>query len=142
MTAPIVLIAHGSPDPDWRKPLERVAEVANARAGSTGPRVALAYMDFIEPSLADVVRDLANQGATEVRVVAAFLSAGGRHLKRDVPRLVEEVDAATAGVHVHLVPGALGDDDAVIEALAAAALDRGAQSLGSNNASTSERNSR
>ncbi|MCR9161010.1 MAG: sirohydrochlorin chelatase [Nannocystaceae bacterium] len=140
MTPPIVLIAHGSPDPDWRAPLERVAEVANARAGSDGPQVVLAYMDFIEPSLSEVVAELAARGATEVRVVAAFLSAGGRHLKRDVPRLVAEVDAATAGVRVHLVPGALGDDAGVIEALAAAALDRG-QSSRSNSASTSARNS-
>jgi sirohydrochlorin cobaltochelatase len=133
MSVPIVLIAHGSPDPDWRAPLERVAEAANA---CDGPTVVLAYMDFIEPSLADVVQSLASDGATEIRVVAAFLSAGGRHLKRDVPRLVQEVDAATPGVRVHLVPGALGDDEGVVRALAAAALSRG-----SNSASTSERNS-
>ena len=126
MTAPIVLIAHGSPDPDWRRPLERVAEAANARSQQhAGPDVALAYMEFIEPSLADVVETLVRDGATEVRVVAAFLSAGGRHLKRDVPKLVAEVDAAHPRTHVHLVPGALGDDDGVVTALAEAALRRG-----------------
>lgn len=69
------------------------------------------------------------QGACEVRVVAAFLSAGGRHLKRDVPKLVAEVDDEHPDVRVHLVPGALGDDDAVVQALAAAALRRGGQIL-------------
>ncbi|MEM6292385.1 MAG: CbiX/SirB N-terminal domain-containing protein [Myxococcota bacterium] len=127
MTAPIVLIAHGSPDPDWRRPLERVAEAANAlSAERSGPTVVLAYMEFIAPSLADVTAALVRDGATEVRVVAAFLSAGGRHLKRDVPKLVADVDAAHPGARIHLVPGALGDDDGVVAALAAAALVRGA----------------
>lgn len=125
-SAPIVLIAHGSPDPDWRRPLERVAAAANALSSrDDGPSVALAYMEFIEPSLAEVVEALVVQGAREVAVVAAFLSAGGRHLKRDVPKLVADVDAAHPDVRVHLVPGALGDDDAVVQALAAAALRRG-----------------
>ncbi len=126
MSVPIVLIAHGSPDPDWRRPLERVAAAANAMAVEQGgPKIALAYMEFIAPSLADVVAGLVRDGATEVRVVAAFLSAGGKHLKRDVPRLVADVDAAYPGVHVHLVPGALGDDEQVVAALAGAALRRG-----------------
>ncbi len=82
-------------------------------------------MEFIEPSLADVVAKLVGEGASEVRVVAAFLSAGGRHLKRDVPRLVAEVDASHDEATITLVPGALGDDLGVIQALAAAALLRG-----------------
>lgn len=82
-------------------------------------------MEFIEPSLAEVVAKLVGDGATEVHVVAAFLSAGGRHLKRDVPRLVAEVDANHPDAAIILVPGALGDDAGVIQALAAAALSRG-----------------
>lgn len=123
MNAALVLLAHGSPDPDWRAPLERVVQVI--RATDPAVVVELAFMDFIAPSLQEVVTQLAAQGSTRIRVVAAFLSAGGRHLKRDVPKLVAEVAASHPDIEVTLVPGALGDAPQVIDALAHAAISRG-----------------
>jgi sirohydrochlorin cobaltochelatase len=115
----IVLLAHGSPDPDWRGPLEAVRD--RARALAPDRTIELAFMDFIAPSLHDVVGTLATTHA-KIDVVAAFLSPGGNHLKRDIPALVERVAADHPAVDLRLLPGALGESTAVIEALAEAAL--------------------
>jgi sirohydrochlorin cobaltochelatase len=115
----IVLLAHGSPDPDWVRPLQAVRD--RARALAPDRAIELAFMDFIAPSLPDVVRTLA-PAHPRIDVVAAFISPGGNHLKRDVPALVARVAAEHPSVDVRLVPGALGEAPGVIEALAQAAL--------------------
>ncbi|EDM79266.1 cobalamin (vitamin B12) biosynthesis CbiX protein [Plesiocystis pacifica SIR-1] len=119
--AGLALVAHGSPDPDWRRPLEALATQLAERLGCE--RVALAYLAH-EPHLDDAIATLAEAGSTRVRVIAALLSPGGKHVKRDIPATVEAAQARFPALRIELAPGALGDDPRVIEALAAAALDR------------------
>ena len=115
----LVLLAHGSPDPDWVRPLEAVRD----RARELAPQrtIELAFMDYIAPSLPDVVASLSTAHA-RIDVVAAFLSPGGNHLKRDIPALVARVAAQHPELELRLVPGALGEAPDVIEALARAAV--------------------
>ena len=116
----LLLVAHGSPDPDWRRPLEQL----HARlAAELGERVALAYLAQ-DPSVEQVVGELASQGHARVIVIAALLSPGGRHVKRDIPASVEAARERYPDLDIELVPGALGDDEGVIAALARAALAR------------------
>ena len=121
MSEALLLVAHGSPDPDWRAPLERI----HARAQALAPtrRIELAYMEFLEPSIADAAARLVADGFTRVRVVAMLLSGGGRHFKRDIPALVEAVDASHSDAHVFLDPAAIGTYDAIVEAMAAQLVD-------------------
>ncbi len=115
----LVLIAHGSPDPDWRRPLEQLEARLAAERGADA--VALAYLAH-EPRLADAVALLHEAGHRKIVVVSALLSPGGRHVKHDIPEAVEAARARFVDVEITLVPGALGDDDEVIAALAAATL--------------------
>jgi sirohydrochlorin cobaltochelatase len=114
----IVLLAHGSPDPDWMLPVHEVA--ARMRAATPCP----VYTATLEhgTSLADVVAALAADRARYVVVVPLFLSPGGRHIKRDVPALVAAVQTAHPDVALRLSPGAIGMDEPVLAALASAAL--------------------
>jgi sirohydrochlorin cobaltochelatase len=111
----IILFAHGARDPRWAEPFLRVAE----RARLTAPDVAIevAYLEHLAPNLAEAAQRLAQRGAKAIRVVPLFIGRGG-HLRVEVPRLVEQVVAAMPGVAIDLALPA-GDDDAVIEALAA-----------------------
>ena len=120
MTDPLILVAHGSPDPDWRRPLEALE--TRLRSLSVARPVRMAYMDFLEPSVAQAARELAAAGYQRAHVLAAFLSPGGRHIKKDIPALIERTNAEVEDIELHLVPGALGEDPGVIEALAEAAL--------------------
>lgn len=119
MQPAIILLAHGSPDPDWVRPLVEARD--RLRSLDPGRRVELAYLDHVAPSLADVVADLQRSGIEAALVIAAFLSAGGNHLKKHVPALLAETARAHPQMRLQLVPGALGATPEVVEALARAA---------------------
>jgi sirohydrochlorin cobaltochelatase len=114
----LVLVAHGSPDPDWRRPLEQLHAMLTAQLG---PRVGLAYLAHA-PSVAEVISTLADAGHTRVIVVAALLSPGGRHVKQDIPEAVALARELRPEIEIVLTEGALGDDPGVIAALAAASI--------------------
>ena len=111
----IILFAHGARDPRWAEPFLRVAE--RVRAAAPEQPFEVAYLEHLEPNLAAAARHLAQRGAKSIRVVPLFIGRGG-HLRVEVPRLVAEVVAALPGIAIDLALPA-GDDDAVIEALAA-----------------------
>jgi len=116
----IVLVAHGSPDPDWRRPVEAVVE--RLREREPGLAVVVAYLGFLEPSLPQAVAQLWGLGHRHVLALSAFLSPGGRHIKEDVPKLVAEQAAVHPELVLELRPGALGAEPEVVEALAEAAV--------------------
>jgi len=109
----IVLFAHGSRDPEWAHPFERI------RAVLVGARpeceVRLAYLDHMSPSLPEALADLKSSRVTSVQIVPLFFGLGG-HLKEDLPRLAAE---APRGLKVSISPP-IGEQEAVIEAIAAA----------------------
>lgn len=121
MPPALVLVAHGSRDPRWQRPLERVV----ARVQALDPRrsTVLAYLEA-DPRIEAAIEALVRAGHRDVVITTAFLSAGGRHGQQDIPARVEALRERFPDVHLRLVPGALGDDDEVIEALALAALRR------------------
>jgi sirohydrochlorin cobaltochelatase len=116
----LILVAHGSPDPDWRRPLERIIELLEA---SLGDAVALAYLAH-PPRLDDAITTLAGAGHRRMLVVAALLSPGGRHVKQDIPDAVAIARTRFPELEIELAPGALGDDEQVLVALARASLER------------------
>ena len=114
----VVLIAHGSPDPDWRRPIVEMAE--RLRQRWAGP-VVEAYLGFLEPDLGAAVGQLHADGHRDVLLLAAFLSPGGKHIKRDVPEAVAELRRRYPEMTLRLQAGALGAEPEVVEALASAA---------------------
>jgi sirohydrochlorin cobaltochelatase len=111
----IILFAHGARDPRWAEPFVRIA--SKVRAAAPVLLVELAYLEHLEPSLDQAARRLAKLGATAIRVVPLFLGRGG-HLRVELPRLVAASAAALDSVAIEIAHPA-GEDDAVIEALAA-----------------------
>jgi sirohydrochlorin cobaltochelatase len=109
----LVLFAHGSRDPEWARPFERIAALLREQLPAT--TVGLAFLEH-GPSLEEVVAALVAKGAGAIRIVPAFLGAGG-HVKDDLPRLV--AGAAREGVQIHL-DKPLGEQPQVIEAIARA----------------------
>ena len=83
-----ILLAHGSTDPAWRKTFQTLAGPAlDANAGAR-----LAYMELASPSLEETVRDLTRDGITRISVLPLFL-ARGRHLRRDLPQMIEDLQS-------------------------------------------------
>jgi sirohydrochlorin cobaltochelatase len=108
----IILIAHGSRDPEWSRPFERIA----ASLGQKLPAVSigLAYLEH-GPSLDETVTALFAKGVASIRVVPVFLGQGG-HVKEDLPRLVRET--TRPGLSLTLEKS-IGEQPQVIEAIAA-----------------------
>ncbi|MDQ7823112.1 MAG: CbiX/SirB N-terminal domain-containing protein [Candidatus Eremiobacteraeota bacterium] len=84
MKKAVILFAHGSMDPLWREPFERLRE--RVQENNAGIPVMLAYMQFSPPALADALSALKSRGAGEVLVIPLFLSAGG-HMRHDLPEI-------------------------------------------------------
>jgi sirohydrochlorin cobaltochelatase len=115
----IVLFAHGSRDERWRAPVEAVARQVAALDPTA--RVACAYLELVAPDLRSAAQALVAAGARRIRIVPLFLGMG-RHVREDLPRLVDELQALHPGIAFSLRP-AVGEDPEVIALLARKALE-------------------
>jgi len=125
VTTGILVVGHGSRDPDANRELEAI--VATHRARRAGDLVEHAYVELAEPALADGLDALARR-ARRVIVAPLLLFAAG-HVKNDVPLAIERARRAhprvqfaaarALGVHPALVDLAVaraqaGEDCAVV----------------------------
>jgi sirohydrochlorin cobaltochelatase len=113
LKAGIILFAHGSREPQWARPFESLAA-----ALSKSHTVRVAYLELMQPSLADAVAALASEGVQTIRVVPVFLAAG-KHLRDDLPRLAALARERCPGVQIDVEPP-IGEQASVIDAIAAA----------------------
>jgi sirohydrochlorin cobaltochelatase len=99
----IILFAHGSRDPQWRAPIEAVAEQIRVRR--LGTKVCCAYLELCTPTLPEAAVTLITAGATQLRIFPLFLGVG-KHAREDLPLLMEQLRAAHPNVAVELLPTA------------------------------------
>jgi sirohydrochlorin cobaltochelatase len=110
----LVLFAHGSRDPAWAEPFRRLQRRIAQRL--PGTPVELAFLEQMQPSLAEAVAALAARGVERISVVPLFM-AQGSHLRLELPRIVEQACASNPGVVVR-TSAAVGDVEALQEAIA------------------------
>jgi len=119
----IILFAHGARDPAWAEPVLRMRALVATRRPDA--RVEAAFLERLEPTLADAVRRLVAHGVDRITVFPLFMAPAG-HLRRDVPALLEEIRAAHPALDIRLAPpiGAVAE---LLEAIAGwvARFDRG-----------------
>jgi sirohydrochlorin cobaltochelatase len=94
----IILLAHGSSDKRWRETFEQLAAPTLASVN----KARVAYMELAEPSMDTVIKEGVSEGATEFTIIPLFLAAG-RHLRKDVPVMIEELEKAH-GATIQLAP--------------------------------------
>jgi len=107
-----VLLAHGSRDPLWRKPIEAV----QARLMAQQRPVCCAYLELCPPDLDTAIAQLAANGATHITIAPLFLGAG-RHVREDLPRKAAALARRFPQVQLHLLPP-VGEDERLIALLA------------------------
>ena len=110
----LILIAHGSRDPEWAAPLRRVCALVSERA--PGLRIELAFLEFNTPDLEQSADTLIGEGFAHLVVLPMFIAQGG-HLKEDVPRIIGTIRQRHSGVGIELA-SALGDSDDILQAMA------------------------
>lgn len=116
----VVLFSHGSLVCGAGRTLQMHAE----RLGQAGDQVEIAYLNYSEPRLRQVVDGAVAQGIRKIEIVPYFL-VEGRFVTQDLPREIAEAKSA----HPHLdvsIAGAIGKASAMSDAiteLAAQAVD-------------------
>ena len=94
--------------------LRRIRDTVLARPDA--PKVELAFLEFMTPTLPEAIAALARDGVRKVAVVPVFLAQGG-HLKRDLPVLLDEARGAHPGCEITLATAA-GEAEPVVRAMA------------------------
>ena len=118
----VIVFAHGSRDPLWRRPVESVAQQIAQRDPAAAVRCA--YLELCEPDLPSAAAELVAQGATDVRVLPLFFGMG-KHAREDLPLLMAQLQAAHPGTAFRQLPTA-GEDPRLTALLAQLALESAA----------------
>ncbi len=116
----VILLAHGSRDALWRRPVEAV----QARVQSRRPDVMVrcAYLELCAPALDAVVQDLVAAPELQSIVVVPLFLGAGRHVREDLPHMVESLAKLHPRLRIRLVPP-VGEDDRMVELMAGIALE-------------------
>lgn len=111
----ILLIDHGSVKPEAN---HMVSCMANLLQHMVGPDVVVrhAHMELAEPSIARGLADCVSAGASEV-IAFPYMLSPGKHVTRDVPRLVAEAAREFPDVSCR-VTGAFGVHEKLAELIA------------------------
>ena len=115
----VIVFAHGSRDPLWRVPIEKVAMCIAEQSPEVMARCA--YLELSEPSLPDAVAQAVSAGARDIRVLPLFFGMG-KHAREDLPVLMRGLAEAHPDVHFRLLPTA-GENPRLLAVLAEMALD-------------------
>jgi len=102
----LLLFVHGSKDPRWRAPFERMTAQLQNQLGAE--RVRLVYMEFAEPDLLAVADEAVQDGITRLRLLPLFL-AGGAHVANDIPEQVMAARCRHPGLNIDVLPP-IGED--------------------------------
>jgi sirohydrochlorin cobaltochelatase len=118
MRRALVLLAHGARNPSWATPFEQVA--AQLTLARPDLSVRLAFLELMQPDLPEVLKELAEAGASHVDVMPMFLGGSG-HVLRDVPPLLEAA-RRDLKLSIHMHP-ALGQQPGMVAAMTAVCMD-------------------
>jgi sirohydrochlorin ferrochelatase len=111
----ILLIDHGSVRAEANHMLSCVANLLQTMVGET-VLVRHAHMELAEPSIAAGFGECVAAGATEV-IAFPYMLSPGKHVTRDIPRLVQEAAAGFPQV-AYRVTNAFGVNEKLAELIA------------------------
>ena len=110
----LLLFAHGARDAAWAMPFEAV--LTRVRAQRPDLQVALAFLELMQPDLADAAAQLVRRGCRQIDVVPLFLGTGG-HVRRDLPLLLQRLQSEHRDTRWTL-RDPVGEHPDVVEAIA------------------------
>jgi sirohydrochlorin cobaltochelatase len=113
----VILLARGSGDPRWRRPLEEL--IAGLQADLGRPAIAIAYLEISPPSLMDAAAEASRQAIGCLRILPLFM-AGGDDLDRRIAGQVREIAVRFPDLSMDVLPP-IGEDPRMISLLRQAA---------------------
>jgi len=87
----LVIIAHGSPLPQWNKPVlnleNEVKNIMSQNGNNQFSAIRVALMEFNEPSISNVIKDFENIGINKVYAIPLLIAPSG-HSLFDIPTIL------------------------------------------------------
>ncbi|MFP4355333.1 MAG: sirohydrochlorin chelatase [Phycisphaerae bacterium] len=83
----VLLLAHGSRNPQWNQPLENLLDGLVSTTGREELRIC--FLQFGQPDLATTLQVLGEANAKRIQILPLFFSSGG-HVQKDIPAIVAE----------------------------------------------------
>ena len=97
----LILLAHGSNNPDWQSPFEELAgELATSSEHFV---IRSAYLQLAPPSLPDAIQQMAADGICQINILPMFMAAGN-HIKEDIPQEVAIVQDEHPELEIEILP--------------------------------------
>lgn len=97
----LLLVAHGSRLPEANVEVAELADRLREASGGRYEIVTHAFLEIAEPDIPTGIDACVAQGATQLRILPYFLAAG-RHVRDDVPTLLEQARERHPDVLMHL----------------------------------------
>ncbi|MBC8204279.1 MAG: CbiX/SirB N-terminal domain-containing protein [FCB group bacterium] len=87
----LLIIAHGSPSPQWNEPVLRIEQevesVMSERGDNPFDAIRVAMMEFSEPSISTVMEELEKTGIQKLYALPLFIAQSG-HSLYDIPTIL------------------------------------------------------
>lgn len=96
----LVLLAHGSKNPEWAAPFRQLTSDLRKDLGDDA--VYLCFMENAQPDLAAVAREIMKTSVRKYRLLPLFM-AKGAHFHEDIPAKIAEVKAALPELDAELL---------------------------------------
>ncbi|MGB8338760.1 MAG: CbiX/SirB N-terminal domain-containing protein [Burkholderiales bacterium] len=116
----IILFAHGARDPQWAQPFEKIRALMQAQLPET--EITLAFLELMQPGLADTVKNLAQQNMSRITLIPLFMAQGG-HLKKDLPLMLDDIRSDNPSVKISVTPP-IGEAEELLSLIAEWAVGR------------------
>lgn len=109
----MILFAHGARDPRWAQPFQRLQTITQTSLPEV--KVELAFLEFMTPSLPDLVPQLIEDGYEKIVVAPIFLGQGG-HVLRDLPMMINQLRETYPALELQQLEAA-GENVLVLQAI-------------------------
>lgn len=98
----LLLVAHGSRRAASNDEIRMLTDKLREQAGARFDDVRCAFLELAEPSIPDGIEECIQAGASDIKVLPYFLSAG-RHVAEDIPGEVDGKRAEHPQVNIEIV---------------------------------------
>jgi len=110
----IIVLAHGSREPETMKTMEEIIRMIKEKTNNSMIRAA--FFQFAAPSLEESVCALIEEGISDIRIVPYFLFSG-IHIREDIPKVISKLEKEFPNIKLS-VSETLGADERLAEIVA------------------------
>ncbi len=99
----LVLTAHGSRREASNEEVKKLTDSIADQVKDEFPVVEAGFLDIAQPSIVEAIGRCIERGATDIRLIPYFLSAG-RHVQQDIPSEVDKARNNHPDISITILP--------------------------------------